>query len=89
MNFSINLILWTSTLHENVTSILMNMLKIKDFQMERGVKQGYPLVHYLYLLVANVQSVMFVDLTYLVHGLTLPNGYILQDLFLLLMTLPF
>jgi hypothetical protein len=65
------------------------MLKIKDFQMERGVKQGYPLVHYLYLLVANVQSVMFVDLTYLVHGLTLPNGYILQDLFLLLMTLPF
>jgi len=24
---------------------------------------------------------MFVDLTYQVHGLTLPNGYILQDLF--------
>lgn len=81
MSFSINLIQWTSTLHENVTSILMNMSKIKDFQMERGVKQGYPLVHYLYLLVANVQSVMFVDLTYPIHGLTLPNGYILQDLF--------
>jgi hypothetical protein len=57
------------------------MLKTKDFQMERGVKQGCPLAHYLYLLVANVQSVMFVDLTYLVHGLILPNGYILWGLF--------
>jgi hypothetical protein len=49
--------------------------------MERGVKQGCPFGHYLYLFVANVWSVMFVDLTYQVHGLTLPNGYILQDLF--------
>ncbi len=68
-------------LHENVTSILMKMSKIEDFRMERGVKQGYPLAPYLYLLVANVRSVMFMDLTYLVHGLTLPNGYILQDFF--------
>ncbi len=57
------------------------MSKTKDFQMERGLKQGCPLAHYLYILLANVWSVMFVDLTYLVHGLILPNGYILQNLF--------
>lgn len=54
MGFLINLFQWTSTLHENVIRIIMNMSKTKDFQMERGLKQGCPLAHYLYILLANV-----------------------------------
>jgi hypothetical protein len=66
---------WKCNNHSN------EYVKNKIFPNGKGVKQGCPLAHCLYLLVANVWSVMFVDLTYPIHGLTLPNGYILQDLF--------
>ncbi len=65
MGFSTSWILWTSTLYENaIISILINGLRTKGFQMEKGIRQGCPLAPYLYFLVANVLSVMLVDPTY-------------------------
>jgi hypothetical protein len=45
------------------TSILVNGVKGKEFQLGRGVRQGCPLAPYLYLFIADVLGHMIADPT--------------------------
>ncbi len=80
LSFSNQWIQWTITLYEKPkTSVVVNGMKRKSFQMEIVVCQGCPITPYLYLFVVDVLGYMISNPRYGIEGLTLPDGTQIQN----------
>lgn len=58
---------WRTWITSASTSILVNGRPTKEFRLERGLRQGEPLSHFLYLLVAESLSIMISRATGMGH----------------------
>jgi hypothetical protein len=80
LGFSPKWIKWVSSFYWLASSsIKVNGEFGEDFKLSRSVRQGCPLVPYLFILVVDVLGHMLDDTKYNVEGLTLPKGGCVRD----------
>ncbi len=71
---------WVSSLYTSASStIKLNGVEGSSFPLARSVRQGCPLLPYLFILVTDVLGHMLDDLRFRVEGLTLPGGRKIRD----------
>jgi hypothetical protein len=71
---------WVRSLYQAASSaIKVNGATRPNFQLTRSIKQGCPLVPYLFILATDVLGYMMVDPKHGVEGLSLPKGGLIRD----------
>jgi hypothetical protein len=71
---------WVSSLYKEATSaIKMNGELGPDFQLARSVRQGCPLVPYIFIFATDVLGYMLANPKYGIEGLSLPKGGLIKD----------
>ncbi len=80
--FFLEWVKWISTLYWHCTfEIKVNGEIGEAFNLHRSMRQGCPLVPYLFILATNVLRYMLQDPRVEVEGLIVPEGRILKDHF--------
>jgi len=80
LGFEDTWIRWVKSFYKEASSsIKMNDKLGPNFQLARSVRQGCPLVPYLFILATYVLGYMLVDPRYEVEGLSLPKGSLIRD----------
>ncbi len=71
---------WVTSLYREATlAIKIKGVHDPDFQLQRSVRQGYPLAPYLFILATDILGHMLGDPKYGVEGLSLPRGGLIRD----------
>jgi hypothetical protein len=80
LGFSSTWVQWVHTLHHEASSVIkINGEAGPVFQLARSVRQGCPLVPYLFIIATDVLGHMLEDPRYAIKGLTLPRGGRIRD----------
>jgi len=82
LGFSDTWVCWVKMLYKAASSaIKVNGIigPIRNFPLERFVRQGCPLAPYLFILVTDILGYLMEDPRYEVEGLSLPKGGIIRD----------
>ena len=80
LGFSETWIAWVQNLYtDTAVSILVNGQAGEEFALQRSVRQGCPLVLYLFILAADVLGHMIEDSRYGVEGIRAPNNKVITS----------